>query len=130
MSIAVTAANVRPINPFPGMVDNTVPLNATVTAGQLVYHDGTGWAVSVLTNATTGRAQGVALKGGASGDYVDVLVGPCKLTGWSGLTAGGIISSAAAGAVSHTAAQYSSAVGFALSTTEWYFTGMASYSVP
>lgn len=129
MAIAVTAANVRPINPDPEHIINDVALHATVTAGQLVYHDGTGWAVAALTSATTGRAQGVALTGGASGDKVDVLTSG-RLTGWTGLTAGGILYSAAAGAVSHTGASTSSCVGFAISTTDWLFVGQAAYSVP
>jgi hypothetical protein len=121
MAIEVVAANVRPINPFPGDVVGDVAANATLTAGDLVYHDGTGWAVGALTNDTTGRVTGVVLVGGASGAYVPVL---CRgrVTGWTGLTAGMRIYSGADGAIATTASNCSEC-GFAISTTDIYFTG-------
>lgn len=131
MAIARTAANVRPINCPPHTIVNDVPLNATVEAGELVYHDGTGWALAALTNATTGAAQGVCLKSGAAGARVDVLTGPGRVTGWTGLTPGGKLYSAASGEVSHTtSAQYSGCVGWAISETDWFFTGQPPYTVP
>lgn len=130
MAIARVKASVRPINPDPGAVVNDVALNATVEAGQLVYHNGTGWAVAVLTSATTGAAAGVCLKDGVSGDKVDILVHG-RVTGWTGLTAGGVLYSAAAGEVTHTTnAQNSGRVGFAINTTDFYFTGQPVYTIP
>jgi hypothetical protein len=121
MTIAVVAANVRPINPFPGCVIGDVAANATITAGDLLYHDGTGWAVGAVTNATTGRVVAVALVGGASGEKISVL---CRgrLTGWTGLTAGARLFSGADGVIAASASN-ASEVGFAISTTDWYFTG-------
>lgn len=130
MPIARVKASVRPINPSADDVINDVALHATVEAGQLVYHDGTGWALSVLTNATTGAAVGVCLKDGASGDKVDVLVHG-RVTGWTGLTAGGQVYSAAAGEIVHTTnAQFSGRVGFAINTTDWYFVGQPTTTIP
>lgn len=121
MTIAVVAANVRPINPFSGDVVGDVAANATLTAGDLVYHDGTGWAVGALTSATTGRVTGVVLVGGASTAKVPVLTRG-RLTGWTGLTAGARLFSGADGAVAASATN-ASECGWAISTTDWFFTG-------
>lgn len=121
MTIAVVAANVRPINPFPGDVVNDVAANATLTAGDLAYHDGTGWAVGALTNATTGRVVVIILVGGASGEKVPALARG-RVTGWTGLTAGARLFSGADGAVAASASN-ASECGFAISTTDLYFTG-------
>jgi hypothetical protein len=109
---------------MPNDVVGDVALHATITAGQLVYHDGTGWAVAVLTNATTSCAVGVALVGGSSGEYIPVLTRG-RLTGWTGLTAGGRLYSAAAGVVDSAHPQYAFDVGFAISTTDWFFNGVS-----
>ena len=124
MTIACTAANVRPINPLPNDVIGDVAANATITAGQLVYHDGTGWAVAVLTNGTTGFAVGVALVGGSSGDYLPVLTRG-RVTGFSGLTNGARLYSAASGLVGVAHPQYSYDVGFAIGTTDLFFCGVS-----
>lgn len=122
MAIAIVAANVRPINPDPSNVIGDVAANAALTAGDLVYHDGTGWAVAVLTSDVTGQAQGVALAAAASGAKVPVLVFG-RLTGWTGLTAGTAIYSSADGALAQASAAHAARVGFAISTTDIFFTG-------
>lgn len=119
MAIAIVAANVRPINPMPGDVINDVAANATITAGALVYHNGTGWALAALSSAA-GRAHGVALNGGGSGTKIDVLVRG-RVTGWTGLTAGTAIWTAAAGAVAQATATNAARCGFAINTTDIMF---------
>ena len=121
MTIAVVAANVRSDHHNPSDVVNDVLANATITAGDLLYDDGTGWAVGALTNATTGRVVAVALAGAASGAEIPVLTRG-RLTGWTGLTAGARLFSGADGVVA-TSASNASECGWAISTTDWFFTG-------
>jgi hypothetical protein len=124
MAIVCTAANVRPVNPNPGDVVRGV-LNGTVTAGQLVYHNGTGWVENALSSAANGAGIAVALEGGASGATVDLLMRG-QLTGWTGLDDGKVLYTAASGAVDDQAhPQYAVAIGFSLSDTNWYFSGYA-----
>jgi hypothetical protein len=123
MAIVRTAANVRPVNPWPGDVVADVALHATITAGEVVYHDGTGWAQGALAEGAEGKLLGVALEGGASGEYKSVLLRG-RLTGWTGFGDGTQLYTAASGEVSDSASpQYSIPVGYSINDTDWYFVG-------
>ena len=117
MTIAVTADNVRPIGDY---ISVKLLSNATITAGDVVYHNGTGLAVADDDASTaSANAIGVALQDGASGAYVDVLtIG--RVTGWTGLTAGMICYVIDDGKVSASNGTKTFAIGHALSTTDIY----------
>ena len=117
MTIAVTADNVLPIGDF---LTVRVISNDTITAGDVVYHNGTGLAVADDdTSTASANCIGVALKDAATGIYTDVLT--CgRVTGWTGLTAGMICYVSDAGVVAASAGTKNFAVGWALSTTDIY----------
>lgn len=117
MTISVTADDVRILSKvwfsFRGVA------NATLTAGDIVYHDGTG--INVADEGTTDPANciGMAMQDASSGDAVDVLV-LGEVTGFSGLTAGTIAYVGSSGAVAASAGTKNFAVGFMLTTTNIY----------
>jgi len=119
MAIAVVADNVRIVSPDDFSRIRVVS-NATITAGDVVFHDGTGLEVAD-DDASTESANciGVALQGGSSGDMLDVIT-QGELTGWTGLTAGAICYVVDDGKVAHTAGTKTFAVGWAVSTTNIY----------
>jgi hypothetical protein len=120
--MAVTAANVRPINPFPGDVINDVGVAATITAGMLVYEAAGGWTPCALS-AAGGRAYGIALNGSAVvGTKIDVLTRG-RVTGFTGLTVGAAIWTAAAGGHAQATAVNAAKCGFAISATDIMFVG-------
>lgn len=87
--VTVVANDVRP----PGNVNSDTrvikgTLGATVTAGQAVYLNGaSGWSPTDADAQASANAKGVALKGGASGDVVPIVIrGPIE--GFSSLTPG------------------------------------------
>ena len=115
MTIAITANNVRPIGDY---ISVKIVSNATLTAGDVVYHNGTGLAVAD-DDASTASANciGVVLQDAASGKYADVLtIG--RVTGWTGLTAGMICYVVDDGKVASSAGSKNFAVGHAISTTD------------
>jgi hypothetical protein len=115
MTIAVTAANVRPIGDY---ISVRVVSNGTLTAGMVVYHNGTGLAAAD-DDASTASANciGILLQDAASGVYGDVLtIG--RVTGWTGLTAGTIAYVSDTGVVAASAGTKNFAVGHMLSTTD------------
>ena len=117
MSIAVTADNVRPIGDY---ISVKIVANATITAGDVVYHDATGINVADDDGSTaTANCLGIALQDASSGGYIDVLC-QGRVTGWTGLTAGGICYVSDAGVVAHSAGTKTFAVGWAISTTDIY----------
>ena len=118
MAITLTAADVRPRGHYMSV---RLIANATITAGDLAYHDGTGVNVGDDDASTaTANVIGVALNGAASGEYVDVCTHGGPITGWAGLTAGGICYVSDAGVLAHSAGTKTFAVGFAVSTSEIY----------
>jgi hypothetical protein len=117
MAIVCTAANVRPIGKY---ISCRVVSNATITAGQVVYHNGTGLTQADGDAAGTANCMGIALQGGSSGDYLDVLI-QGRVTGWAGLTAGKIeYVSDEAGEVVETHGTATFGVGWAVSTSDIY----------
>lgn len=125
MAIVRTAGNVRPVNYWPGDVVNDVPFHATITAGQVVYHDGTGWAVAIVSDGSCeGKLLGVALAGGASGDTSQDVILRGRLTGWTGFADGTQLYTAAAGEVNDQASPANSIpCGYSINDTDWYFCG-------
>lgn len=124
MTLARTAANVRPINPFPGDVVNDVAFNGTITAGQVVYHNGTGWQAAVLESGCDGKVMGIALQGGSSGNTGKDVLLHGRVTGWTGLADGTAIYTAAAGEVDDQAhPQYAVLIGYSVSDTDIFFMG-------
>lgn len=117
MSIVCTAANVRPIGDY---IAVRVVSNATLTAGMVVYHDGTGLNKADDDSSTaTANCIGILLQDASSGVYGDVLtIG--RVTGWAGLTAGSICYVSDDGVVAHSAGSKNFAVGHALSTSDIY----------
>jgi hypothetical protein len=114
MTIAIVADNVRPVSKY---VSVSLIANATITAGDLVYHDGTGVNVCDDDASTaTANCIGIAMQGASSGSYVDVCV-LGEMTGWTGLTAGSICYVIDAGVLAHSAGTKTFAVGWATSTT-------------
>lgn len=89
--IAVTAANVRPLN---GAVIRRGTAGGTITPGMAVYLDGTsGWKAADADAIASGKALGIALADGsgavsfASGQVIDICVyGP--VTGFAAMTPG------------------------------------------
>ena len=125
MSIVRTKANVRPIDPRSCFIVNDVAYHATIEAGQVVYHDGTGWAVAIVSNGSCeGKLLGVALHDGASGNTgKDVLIFG-RLTGWTGLADGTQLYTAAAGEINDQASPANSIpIGYSVSDTDWFFMG-------
>ncbi len=117
MAIACVAANIRPLGKY---IAHKVLSNATLTAGQPVYHNGTGLALADGAAYTTCNLWGVVLKGGSSGDYLDVCF-QGRVTGWTGLTAGKIEYVAdTTGLPVETAGTKAFAIGWAVSTTDIY----------
>ena len=117
MPIAVTADNVRPIGRYMSFRSTS---NDDLTAGDVVYHDGTGIVVANGGAAGTANLMGVVLKDSSSGDAIDVLV-QGRVTGWTGLTAGAICYiSDTDGVLAHSAGSATFGVGWAVSTTDIY----------
>jgi len=117
MSIAVVAANVRPIGNYTSV---RIVSNGTLTAGAVVYHDGTGLALADDdTSTATANCIGVMLQDASSGVYGDVLT-QGRVTGWTGLTAGAICYVSDQGVVAASAGTKTFAVGWAISTTDIY----------
>ena len=118
MTIAVTADNVRVVDK--NYMSVRLVSNGTLTAGDVVYHDGTGMAkADDDTSTATANCIGVLLKDAASGTTQDVIT--CgRITGWTGLTAGMICYVSDQGVVAASAGTKNFAVGWALSTTDIY----------
>jgi hypothetical protein len=126
MAIGLVAANVRPINPFPGDIINDQVAGVTITAGDLVYLASTGWLVCALS-AAGGRADGIALNGAAAGAKFDVLTRG-RVTGFTGMTVGTAIWTAADGAAAQATATNASRAGKAISATDIFFVGSMTAS--
>jgi hypothetical protein len=118
MAYTVVAASVRPINPNPGYVVGDVACNDTITAGDIVHHNGTGWAPCGIDDIP----EAVALVGGASGEYIPVLTRG-RVTGWTDFTAGARVYTAADGGTD-VSASTAYDIGFAINTTDLFFTGV------
>lgn len=122
MTLARTAALVRPINPNPGDIIRGA-LGGTITKGEWVYHNGTNWVQGALSAGGNAGSYGVCLEGGVSGDTVSILLRG-RLTGWADFADGTTVYTAAAGEVNDQAhPQYAVPIGFSLSDTDWYLTG-------
>lgn len=115
MTIAVTADDVRIVSKVWFSFRGTA--NATLTAGDVVYHDGTGFGVADDdASVATANCVGMAMQDASSGDEIDVLV-LGEVTGWTGLTAGNIAYVVDDGKVAASAGTKNFAVGFMLTTT-------------
>ena len=117
MAIEIVADNVRPIGKHYCV---RVVSNDTLTAGDVVYHDGTGIVVGNGGAASTANVWGVVLQDASAGQYVDVLVNG-RVTGWTGLTAGALCYiSDTDGVLAHSAGSATFGIGWAVSTTDIY----------
>lgn len=122
MTLARTAANVRPINPDACEVVNGV-LGGTITAGEWVYHNGTNWVQGALSSGANAGSYAICLVGGVSGDTRPLLLRG-RLTGWSDFADGTTVYTAASGEVNDQAhPQYAVPIGFSISDTDWILTG-------
>lgn len=117
MAITVTADDVRPVGKY---FSFRALSNDTLTAGDVVYHDGTGIVVANGGAAATANCMGVAMQDAASGAYLDVLV-EGRVTGWAGLTAGALVYiSDTDGVVDTTHGTATFGVGWCVSTSDIY----------
>ena len=117
MAIAVQSDTTL-IKPLSGAVVRRRTCGGTVTAGQPVYLDSSGYVQPTAASAVaTNYCYGIAIQSGASGDTVDVVVyGPCSCV--TGATPGGIVYTAdTAGTVSATAGTKTTILGVAESAT-------------
>lgn len=73
--LALTAANIRDASPANiRSVIETKVAGVAITAGQVVYENTSGkWALATAAAAGTAVARGIALKGVAAGEVLDVL---------------------------------------------------------
>lgn len=106
------------IKPLGGAVVRRRVCGGTVSAGQTVYLDSSGYVQAAAASAVaTNCVYGVAIQGGSSGDTTDVVVyGPCSFV--TGATPGAITyQSDTAGAPAETAGTKTTIVGVAESAT-------------
>lgn len=93
--ITVTAANIRPMTGathVSTVVVRAPAAGATITAGQPVYIDGAnGTKPGQANSVATANIVGIAIKGAAIGEVVEVCAGG-ELTGFTALTPGTVYS--------------------------------------